>query len=468
MLSKRLPIIWIVIACLVFAFGAILIVPARTEAADPPCPSTWPQPQDSTDSGAGLGHLEFEDFFNDSNDEDWFVIRSTDSNGYATIRAYPAAEADGKYVTGSPDEVCYIIVRRPGDIEDAAEPTQVVFPKEREEPQDPDRSRCPVAPSPGNNAGAPGPGASAEDEVDRVLAELQRNAEDFEYEIGTRGGTYTAATLSEPLTFNLALADDTGSIAVLAYLFEGLTAISWLTDRPEPRLAERWESSDDGLIWTFHLRRGVQWHDGRPFTAHDVEFTFNRIIYNDELEVDSVWDAVDMTVTVVDDHTIRFVTAAPVATFLRSMATAIYPKHILEEHVDAGTFDDAWDKDTEPSEVIGTGPFTISSYDPGVSLVLNRNPNYWLRDAQGNRLPYLDEIVRISVADVDVAHARFRDGGVDVYGVLGSEVDMLEQFQSAENFTIHKLGPGFRRGVCGIQHEPRDQRGIRRALRIAR
>lgn len=56
-----------------------------------------------------------------------------------------------------------------------------------------------------------------------------------------------------------------------------------------------------------------------------MEFAFNRIIYNNELEVDSVWDAVDMTVTVtlIDDHTIRFVTAAPVATFLRSMTTAI-------------------------------------------------------------------------------------------------------------------------------------------------
>ena len=197
------------------------------------------------------------------------------------------------------------------------------------------------------------------------------------------------------------------------------------------------------MTWTFHLRPGVQWHDGQPFTAHDVEFTFNRIICNDALEVDSVWDAVDMTVTVVDDHTIRFVTAAPVATFLRFMTTAIYPKHILEQHVDGGTFGEVWDHDTDPIEVIGTGPFTISSYEPGVRLVLSRNPNYWLSDAQGNRLPYPDEIVRITVTDLDGARAEFREGSTDSYSVPGREVATLEQFQGAENFTIHKRGPGF-------------------------
>ena len=439
-MAKSIQVSIVVIACLIGAtVGALSLPVGDAAAADPPCPGSWPgQGYEGPLADADRGRVAYQDYFTDSDGARWFVIRSSDSNGYTTVRAYPAGD-DG-YVTDAPDEVCYLIVRRPGDAEDAGEPTQVVFPREQEEPVLP---QCPVAPGPGNNAGASGADASAEDEADRVLAELQRNAEEFEYRVGTRGGTYTVATLSEPLTFNLALADDTGSTAVLGYLFEGLTEISWLTDRPEPLLAERWDTSEDGLTWTFHLRQGVQWHDGQPFTAHDVEFTFNRIIYNAELEVDSVWDAVDMTVTVIDDHTIRFITAAPVATFLRSMATAIYPKHILEEHVDGGTFEDVWDKDTDPTEVVGTGSFMISSYEPGVRLVLSRNPNYWLRDAQGNRLPYLDEIVRITVADVDEARAKFREGSIDIYGVPGREVAMLEQFQATENFTIHQRGPGF-------------------------
>ena len=90
------------------------------------------------------------------------------------------------------------------------------------------------------------------------LAQLGRNAESFEYVVGRAGGTLTVATISEPLTFNLAISNEASSSAVLGYLFEGLTETSWLTDQVEPALAESWEHSDDGLTWTFHLRQDVQ------------------------------------------------------------------------------------------------------------------------------------------------------------------------------------------------------------------
>ena len=120
-------------------------------------------------------------------------------------------------------------------------------------------------------------------ESEPLVAQLRRNAEQFSYTVGNHGGRLTIATISEPLTFNLAVSNDAGSSNVLGYLFEGLTETSWLSDEIEPALAESWERSDDGLTWIFHLRRGVTWHDGEPFTAHDVDFTFNRIIYNDEI-----------------------------------------------------------------------------------------------------------------------------------------------------------------------------------------
>ncbi len=104
-----------------------------------------------------------------------------------------------------------------------------------------------------------------------IADQLRKNAEEFEYTIGSTGGLLTIATISKPLTLNLALADDSGSTGVLGYLFEGLTEISWLTDEVEPSLAESWTHSDDGLTWTFSLRKDVTWHDGTPFTAHDVD-----------------------------------------------------------------------------------------------------------------------------------------------------------------------------------------------------
>ena len=120
-------------------------------------------------------------------------------------------------------------------------------------------------------------------EPDNIADRLRANADAFEYSIGRPGGALTVATISEPLTLNLALANDSSSTGVLEYVFEGLTETSWLTDEVEPALAESWSHSEDGLTWIFHMRKGVTWHDGEPLTAHDVAFTFNDIIYNPDI-----------------------------------------------------------------------------------------------------------------------------------------------------------------------------------------
>ena len=191
---------------------------------------------------------------------------------------------------------------------------------------------------------------------------LKSNAEQFQYAIGNHGGELTIATISDPLTFNLAIASDASSSGVLSYLFEGLTETSWLTDRVEPSLARSWETSEDGMTWTFHLRDDVFWHDGRPFTARDVEFTFNSIIYNHDIpasarpafhfrfqdEDTGEWRESPMTVVAVDEHTVVCILPQPFAPFLRSMGTAIYPRHILQKHVDDGTFNSTWDINTPP------------------------------------------------------------------------------------------------------------------------
>ena len=239
-----------------------------------------------------------------------------------------------------------------------------------------------------------------------IVDKLRRNASDFSYEIGTHGGALTLATISEPLSFNLEMSNDAGSSNVLSYLFEGLTETSWLDDEIQPVLAKSWERSDDGLRWVFHLRDDVTWHDGTPFTAHDVDFTFNQVIYNDDfnassratfefryLNDDGAWETSKMTVTALDDHTVEFVLPQPFAPFLRSMGTAILPRHILKGPIETGTFVEFWDIDTDPTEIVGTGPFTIGEYQPGERIVFERNPNYWLTDADGEHLPYLDRVV---------------------------------------------------------------------------
>jgi len=300
------------------------------------------------------------------------------------------------------------------------------------------------------------------------IAQLRLNAAGFEYAVGQPGGSLAVATISEPLTFNLALANDASSSGILGYLFDGLTETSWLTDEVEPSLAESWDHSEDGLTWTFHLRRDVTWHDGQPFTAHDVDFTFNRLIYNPDIDASSrasfqfrvfdedsgAWRESPMTVTALDDYTVQCVLPVPFATFLRSMGTAIYPKHILEPHVDDGTFAEVWDIDTDPAEIIGTGPFTIASYVPGEAIVLRRNPSYWLKDAAGNSLPYLETIEYTIVEDLESELAQFLAGEADIHGVLGEEFADLEPLQADGNFTIHRRGPAFGTTFLGFNMNP--------------
>ena len=301
-----------------------------------------------------------------------------------------------------------------------------------------------------------------------IVDQLRKNAEEFEYATGKHGGTLTFATISEPLTFNLAIANDASSSGVLGYLFEGLTETSWLTDQVESMLAESWEHSEDGMTWTFHLREDVRWQDGEPFTAHDVDFTFNRIIYNHDIPASSrpafhfrflneetgKWEEAPMTVRALDDYTVECVLPLPFAPFLRSMGTAIYPKHILEKHVDDGSFNSTWDIGTDPSEVMGTGPFTIESYIPGERVVMRRNPDYWLEDGEGNSLPYLDRVVHVIVPELEDELAKFLAGEADAHGVLGEELPKLEPLQEEGNFTIYKRGPAFGTTFLGFNMNP--------------
>ncbi len=289
------------------------------------------------------------------------------------------------------------------------------------------------------------------------IAQLNQNAREFSYQVGRPGGSINYASIGEPLTFNLAISNDASSSNVLGYLFEGLTETSWLTNQVEPALAESWSHSDDGLTWTFKLRRDVRWHDGEPFTARDVDFTFNQIIYNDDIPASSrdaftfrfqdaesgQWREARMSVTAIDDSTVRFDLPVSFAPFLRSMGTAIYPRHVLEQHVEDGTFAEVWGIETDPAEIIGTGPFTIERYDPGEELVLRRNADYWLRDAAGNSLPYLDSVNIDYVADFDAELELFLAGEVDVHGVLGEEYADLKTREQAGDFTIFQRGPAF-------------------------
>src|SRR3989338_2211023 len=95
------------------------------------------------------------------------------------------------------------------------------------------------------------------------------------------------AAAGDPKTFNPVLAQETSSSEILQFVFDGLTRLNPITGKIEPMLAEKWEVAEEGLVWTFHLRRDVLWADGDSFDSADVLFTFNDVIANPDVLANS-------------------------------------------------------------------------------------------------------------------------------------------------------------------------------------
>ncbi len=261
------------------------------------------------------------------------------------------------------------------------------------------------------------------------------------------GGRLVRASTSDPKSFNPIIAKETSTTLVTNLIFEGLTTENAFTLKVEPRLAQSWEVDPQGLRWKFHLRQDVRWSDGVPFTADDVVFTFNELIYNDQIPSSSrdifTVDGKIFQVSKLDDWTVLFVLPFKFAPFLRSLSQEILPKHKLEKIVKEGKFNFAWGIDTDPKQIVGTGPFVLNRYSPGERIVFKKNPFYWKKSAEGNRLPYLDGIIFLIVQNFDTVILKFLEGEVDYCGFRGMDFPLLKPREKSGNFTIYDAGPDF-------------------------
>ena len=266
-------------------------------------------------------------------------------------------------------------------------------------------------------------------------------------------------TSSDPKTFNDIVATESSSGAATAFLFEGLTTEDPFTLKVIPNLAEHWEVSPDGLQWTFHLRPGVKFFDGTPFSADDVVFTFNDLIYNPDIP-SSAKDIFTIKGNVfkverIDDLTVRFTLPVKFAPFLRSMSQSILPKHCLMDAVKQKKFPFTWGINTKPHNIVGTGPFFLDQYAPGERLVFKRNPYYWKKDAKGQALPRLDKVVMLIVPDPDTALLKFIDGELDVIGVRGRDYPMLKPLEKKKKFKMYNTGADFGSSFLTFNLNPR-------------
>lgn len=202
-------------------------------------------------------------------------------------------------------------------------------------------------------------------------------------------------------------------------LFDGLTRFDDDSYQPKPDLAESWTVSKDGLEYVFRLRRGVVFHDGSPFTAHDVKFSWEVICHKDNARMADAY--VDHYVPirgcrdyhdgkaagvegieVVDDYTLRVRLLEPYAPFLVSTAvTGVLPRAVYQ-----GIPIKAMSQHPRSRAVVGTGPFMYVDWKEGDRLVLKANPRYFAGK------PKLDGLVIRFIPDPAARLLEFRNGTV--------------------------------------------------------
>ncbi len=253
----------------------------------------------------------------------------------------------------------------------------------------------------------------------------------------------TIAQIADPKTFNPILVTDMASQVAIGDLFDPLVRLNPKTTEMEPFVAERWEHNADGTEWTFFLRQDVRWHDGQPLTADDVVFTFDAI-YDDRVpnsyKYTLMIDGKRIQVDAVDPHTVRFRLPRPFAPFLNSISVPVIPKHILGETLAQGTFTQQWGINTAPGQLIGSGPYQMVKYEPAQYIQLRRNPTWWMRDAEGRPLPYLEERRLLIVPNQDTMYLKFLSGETDIHNARPEEVSDLRSRAAALNITVDELG----------------------------
>jgi peptide/nickel transport system substrate-binding protein len=265
-------------------------------------------------------------------------------------------------------------------------------------------------------------------------------------ETGNYGGRLVISQRAEPKTLNPVTATDAVSREVIGRCNADLISINRLTQKTEPALAESWRISPDGRSFTLHLRKGIRFSDGHRFDADDVVFSF--ALYLDEAVGSPqrdllVIDGKPLTVTKLDQYTVRFTLPRPYAAAERLFdGLAMLPRHLLEKSYKEGKFAQTWSLNTLPAEMAGLGPFRVKQYLAGQRIVLERNPYYWKADRANHRLPYLDELAFLFVGSEDQQVMRFEAGETDMISRLSAEnYTLLLKDQSHGSWQLADLGP---------------------------
>ncbi len=212
------------------------------------------------------------------------------------------------------------------------------------------------------------------------------------------GGELVIADFYDIETLDPQGAQVASDIRIVSIYAQGLASINnnW---EIVPMLAESWEVSDDLMTYTFHLRQGVEFHNGTEFEASDVVFSFERMLdpTTNSPRYSEFKDLI-VSITRIDDHTVTFELSRVFAPFLAMLASRAYI-----------TCPEAVNADNQVTEYIGTGPFSVTEWRRGEYIEFERFDGYWMPE-----LPYLDGVTVRIMPDDAARLAALQTGEIDV------------------------------------------------------
>lgn len=225
-----------------------------------------------------------------------------------------------------------------------------------------------------------------------------------------------AAIATDPGHLNTAITTNGSVHNAGGMLFDGLVALDDSANA-HPALAERWKIEQGGALYRFHLRRGVRWHDGKPFTAADVKFSFDELLLKFHSRARASIAPALLRISTPDDHTVEFHFRRPYAPLLKQLDVEEAP--ILPRHVFAGQDPLRHPANTAP---IGTGPFRFGAYQRGSEIRYVANADYF----RGG--PAISGVVLRIVPDAGIQVLALERGEVDwLFGVPGPERGRLRR-----------------------------------------
>ncbi|MBI2886929.1 MAG: ABC transporter substrate-binding protein [Chloroflexi bacterium] len=224
-----------------------------------------------------------------------------------------------------------------------------------------------------------------------------------------------------------------------------------------PDAAARWEVSKDGKEVTFFLHKSIRFHDGTPMTAADVKFSLERMKNPPRGMRSPRKEQLDpiTRIETPDDYTVKLALNRPYAALMPVLAQGwmgIYSKAYVE----------AKGHEAMKKEMMGTGAFRFKEYLPGVSVEIQKNPDYWQPG-----LPYLDGVMIFIIPDAGTRLAAFRSGQVDLYGLSVTDAEEMER-SLAGQIAVHR-GPSiaWQSIHLNVLRSPFNDLRVRQAISLA-